>query len=970
MPSEYTTPVIDYISLATEQTQQYRDQHQQQQQQQQQQQHQASPSTISMIVPMSLSSIPVLPTSPLHSNLSLGAVAQSQSPLPPQPQSQTTQTKMCPVCHCALIPESSDIVNVQGVPNIACTACIASELSLRQQHHRRQLEDLEESLMNHSVSDATAPLPAQAHSSPPLPQRLSAIPTPTLSLSPLQNWTPSLLSINTPTQPTAFESQHVTPSRPVGESNGDKDKEKDDERRDSMMMMLMNQDNETCNNYCQNESENDGGNVMILDDDDDEQVVRDSLGLGLGLGHPRSHNATELDSASVSALDLGSGSAATSEELGHSFQLSSSQLESSQPQHLPSELSQPRHSSLTRALFVSSASATPQAPTEAETPIATVTATEPIAHVTPSSSPFNPPSSLPIMSSKPQPVLSYSKTKSHHKFLDPDPLTDISRLRARCHTHDCLYPGAQFCGTQKSGRSSYDVSVTIVDVDFQSSFLCGYLRIRGLTDDWPELTTYFDAQIIGSRYGFLTQDWGATETEDSTHWSRFPAYERIKPLMWGPKMNIPDGAGLSPVESEPSSVPGTSQPPPAYVPGEGGCVFMRWKERFLVPDHRVRDINGASFAGFYYVCVEFNPARSNASLKRRRRKVDKRTSGDPAMRDANVATVRAEETQQTRDQLNSLSILNPNLNANAKPPDTDVEMDELDNRGREPRERIFEGMDIEMDIDTNTAMDRFREVRTTPPSRSRSLIRGTTVHANQSHSHSRSRTRRRRRREEQQYDRYRMAAMQNAALGNNTATPVAVAMTLSNPVSSRPTSTSRRDDVASYSQSLPLPTPVAMMNTADDNCDDSSLSYREWERIIVRERERERGREREYSRDNGRERERGREAERQSRSGTRDVRPSQPPLSTLSAPTYPGISSQQQNSVATPSQTVVQVQTHTRTVVEPESEDSESDYEYEYEYDESVYSDDPAFDDTLGSTPGGPYTATMSGYYFHQHSEP
>jgi hypothetical protein len=50
---------------------------------------------------------------------------------------------------------------------------------------------------------------------------------------------------------------------------------------------------------------------------------------------------------------------------------------------------------------------------------------------------------------------------------------------------------------------------------------------------------------------------------------------------------------------------------------------MRWKERFLVPDHRVRDINGASFAGacqrskvccaeltcgcstgFYYVCVE------------------------------------------------------------------------------------------------------------------------------------------------------------------------------------------------------------------------------------------------------------------------------------------------------------------------------------------------------------------------------
>jgi hypothetical protein len=28
-----------------------------------------------------------------------------------------------------------------------------------------------------------------------------------------------------------------------------------------------------------------------------------------------------------------------------------------------------------------------------------------------------------------------------------------------------------------------------------------------------------------------------------------------------------------------------------------GAVFMRWKEKFLVPDHRVQDISGASFAG-------------------------------------------------------------------------------------------------------------------------------------------------------------------------------------------------------------------------------------------------------------------------------------------------------------------------------------------------------------------------------------
>lgn len=43
-----------------------------------------------------------------------------------------------------------------------------------------------------------------------------------------------------------------------------------------------------------------------------------------------------------------------------------------------------------------------------------------------------------------------------------DPHADITRLRVRSHGQDCLFPGAQFSGTQKSGRSSYEVSVTIV----------------------------------------------------------------------------------------------------------------------------------------------------------------------------------------------------------------------------------------------------------------------------------------------------------------------------------------------------------------------------------------------------------------------------------------------------------------------------------------------------------------------------
>lgn len=109
------------------------------------------------------------------------------------------------------------------------------------------------------------------------------------------------------------------------------------------------------------------------------------------------------------------------------------------------------------------------------------------------------------------------------------------------------------------------------DVDFASSHLCGYLRIRGLTDDWPELTTYFDAEIIGSRYGFLTRNWGATEQEDMVHWARFPAFRHVRHELKKPHLTMNDA--------------------------DRGAVFMRWKEKFLVPDHRVQDISGASFAG-------------------------------------------------------------------------------------------------------------------------------------------------------------------------------------------------------------------------------------------------------------------------------------------------------------------------------------------------------------------------------------
>ena len=48
-------------------------------------------------------------------------------------------------------------------------------------------------------------------------------------------------------------------------------------------------------------------------------------------------------------------------------------------------------------------------------------------------------------------------------------------------------------------------------VDFDSSYLCGYLKIKGLTEEYPTLTTFFDGEIISSKYPFLTRKWDADE---------------------------------------------------------------------------------------------------------------------------------------------------------------------------------------------------------------------------------------------------------------------------------------------------------------------------------------------------------------------------------------------------------------------------------------------------------------------------
>ncbi|KAM5486347.1 hypothetical protein McanCB56680_001430 [Microsporum canis] len=156
------------------------------------------------------------------------------------------------------------------------------------------------------------------------------------------------------------------------------------------------------------------------------------------------------------------------------------------------------------------------------------------------------------------------------------------------HSSSYFRGGSRFIGTQQSDQQIYTVDVEIKNVDMTESYLCGYLKIKGLTPDHPTLTTFFEGEIIGTKHTFQTrhEDWGATEKTDMHHWSRFPAWRPLAKLAKKPDFTYKD-----------------------YAQREN--IFMRWKEAFLVPDHRVKTISGASFEGFYYIC--FNQVQGTIS---------------------------------------------------------------------------------------------------------------------------------------------------------------------------------------------------------------------------------------------------------------------------------------------------------------------------------------------------------------------
>lgn len=149
-----------------------------------------------------------------------------------------------------------------------------------------------------------------------------------------------------------------------------------------------------------------------------------------------------------------------------------------------------------------------------------------------------------------------------------------------------LHSGSSFSGYQKSSKESYEVNVKIQYIDFERSYLCGYLCINHLLETHPSLTTFFEGEIISEKYPFLTKKWFADEDTDYAHWSKFEGFDDNLVKTLKARKNF-DYNRLK----------------------NSDYVYMRWKEQFLVPDHKIKEIFGASYDGFYYICYSKTTSR-------------------------------------------------------------------------------------------------------------------------------------------------------------------------------------------------------------------------------------------------------------------------------------------------------------------------------------------------------------------------
>ncbi|RLV95024.1 Glucose-induced degradation protein 4 [Spathaspora sp. JA1] len=178
-----------------------------------------------------------------------------------------------------------------------------------------------------------------------------------------------------------------------------------------------------------------------------------------------------------------------------------------------------------------------------------------------------------------------------------------SKNRIPLFENPYLHSNALFSGVQESGKSRFHIKVEFKNVDLLNSIVTGFLQISGLTDDHSEIVTCFKGEIINNplhkyqwtnsdkrsftdsklkNYSFITENkqWGSFVKNDFEHWKK-----------------LTNSSNLSDTELQQRLI--------RIQQGQedNQFIYMRWKEEFLLPDSRIKQISGASFEGFYYIVL-------------------------------------------------------------------------------------------------------------------------------------------------------------------------------------------------------------------------------------------------------------------------------------------------------------------------------------------------------------------------------
>ncbi|ABN64608.2 predicted protein, partial [Scheffersomyces stipitis CBS 6054] len=166
-----------------------------------------------------------------------------------------------------------------------------------------------------------------------------------------------------------------------------------------------------------------------------------------------------------------------------------------------------------------------------------------------------------------------------------------------------LRSNAVYVGEQQSGKSRFHIKVELKSIDLMNSVVTGFLQISGLTEDHSEIITCFKGEIINNpmntylwqdrekkspndykvrNFSFITENkqWGSFIKNDFEHWKKLTGSSTLSDEQFQQRLER-----ISRGEEDQQ------------------YLYMRWKEEFLLPDSRIKQISGASFEGFYYIVM-------------------------------------------------------------------------------------------------------------------------------------------------------------------------------------------------------------------------------------------------------------------------------------------------------------------------------------------------------------------------------